>query len=191
MSASLTSFLPMLVGHLGITQAAIYERQRALVRLGLLPQPLGRGRGSGATASPRSVGLIILSMLASDSLSGMDDRIEAVANAPLDTWRKRKPCRLTKQTKFIDALSAVLADYRLAQRVQIISVNRQLRQATIGWQQKVSGDFALSRFEQIDLISKSSIEVTAVFHADAVRQIAAGLAALGAEGVVYRQPGER
>lgn len=192
MTASLTSFLPELVAPLGITQAAVYERQRALVRLGLLPAPSGRGRGAGAAASPRSVGLIVLSMLASDTLSGMDDRIEAIANAQFDGFAEGKTCRLTKQAKFIDALSALLADYQLARRVKMISVNRTRREASISWEQKVSGKFQVSRFEKIEDISRPSIEVTAVFvDVAAIRQLAARLAAIEAEGVVYRQPGER
>jgi hypothetical protein len=98
---SLTSFLPILVSHLGISQAAIYERQRALVRLGLLPKPVGRGRGSGADASPHSVSLIIPSALATDNLSDMDERIVGLARAPAYESRKACLCYETKQCLFM------------------------------------------------------------------------------------------
>jgi len=174
--ASLTSFLPMLVSHLGITQAAIYERQRALVRLGLLPKPIGRGRGSGAEATPATVGLIILSALATDNLSDMDERIIRLAHAPVREFRNRKECRLTKQTVFLQALSSTLADYELAKRVSTVRVNRRSLEATIYWQQKISGKVDLSKFDSGGGDAECSLVVTARLDGTALRHIAAMLA---------------
>src|SRR5437762_2588496 len=114
---SLTSFLPKLVPFFGISTAAIYERQRALVRLGLLPQPQGRGRGAGAQATPETAALICLSALATENLSEMDARIIRLACAPIDqSYYKRKYCRLTRTTEFKDALSAIIGNASLAER---------------------------------------------------------------------------
>jgi hypothetical protein len=179
MMASLTSFLPMLVSHLGITQAAIYERQRALIRLGLLPKPVGRGRGSGVDATPQSTGLIIISTLATDNLSDMDDRILALCRAQVREWRKRKECRLTKQTVFHHALAEILASHALAKRVLSVDVERRSLEASIYWEQKVSQKVEVSKFVENEMRadSPSSLEVTASLHGTALRQIAAMLTA--------------
>ena len=121
---SLTSSLPLIVDHLNTTRAALYERQRALVRLGLLQKPQGRGRGSGAEATPHSVALLILSVLITDSLSEMDDRVISLAHSKIDETRKRKSCHLTRETSFLPALTAVLDDHQLARRVSAVTVNR-------------------------------------------------------------------
>jgi hypothetical protein len=171
---SLTSFLPMLVSHLGITQAAIYERQRALVRLGLLPKPVGRGRGSGAEATPYSASLIVLSALATGNLSEMDDRIVKLSRAPSTEWRKKsRKCRLTKQTTFISALAETLTHPDLAKRVTSVQVERGSLKATIHW------DGELSEFgEDAGAKEKAppSLLVTARLDGTALLQIAAMLA---------------
>lgn len=180
---SLTSFLPILVPHLGMTQAAIYERQRALVRLGLLPQPTGRGRGSGAKATPETAALIFLSVLATDSLSEMDERIANLASAKIWTWRKRKTCGLTRATTFIDAISAILADPALASRVQSIHVERQAQEGGIHWAHARSKNLDVSNFVTAPsrVITPSSIRVSARLDGGALRQAAAVLAAQGAK----------
>jgi hypothetical protein len=177
---SLTSFLPMLVSHLGITKAAIYERQRALIRLGLLPKPVGRGRGSGAEATPLNASLIILSALATENLSDMDDRIVQLSRAPVTEWRKKKECRLTKQTVFSSALAEMLAHPDLAKRVSSVRVKRRgSLEATIYWYQKIPGKLALSTFGEDDETKAQespSLKVDAYLDGIALQNIAALLA---------------
>jgi hypothetical protein len=176
--ASLTSFLPMLVSHLGISQAAIYERQRALVRLGLLPKPSGRGRGSGADATPQSTALIVLSVMATDNLSDMDERIASLAQSRIDEWRKRKYCRLTKKEVLLDALAEILGNPELARRVHSVEVKRRSLETTIYWVQRISKHVELSQFAQWTRpTARSSLEVSARFDAPALQHIAAMLAA--------------
>lgn len=67
--ASLKSLIPKLALALGMTPAAIYERQRALVRAGLIQQRPGHGPGSGVLATPQSVAMLLIAILATDSLS--------------------------------------------------------------------------------------------------------------------------
>src|SRR4051812_13347641 len=112
---SLKAFGPVLAEALGTTPAAIYERQRALVRLGLLPAPVGRGRGNGLPASAGAVAMILIAMMVTDNLSETDDRVRWVAEAEYlgnSIWRKRgtgKPrCRLTGKSNFKSALVALL-----------------------------------------------------------------------------------
>lgn len=105
--ASLTSLLPRICVPLGLSSAALYERQRALIRIGLLPSAQGRGKGSGAKAAPETVALLVISRLLTDNLSDVDDRVRDLANATL-VDRKRKTCQWTGARNFHDAVSALL-----------------------------------------------------------------------------------
>lgn len=172
---SLTSSLPLFVDHLGTTRAALYERQRALVRLGLLQKPQGRGRGSGAEADPHSVALLILSVLITDSLSEMDDRVIELSRAPIHEWRKRKYCRLTGESTFLPALKAVLGDHNLAKRVTSVDVKRHDGTAKIYWKQKISKNLEISTFGHDTLAP--SLRIEASLDGNALAQLAAVLAA--------------
>src|SRR5215475_5163773 len=65
MSAALKTHLAKLARTLSVTEGALYERQRALVREGILESVPGHGRGSGVRATPESLGLLLISLLAS------------------------------------------------------------------------------------------------------------------------------
>src|SRR5215211_344378 len=80
---SLKAFLPVMSEQLGRSPAALYERQRALVRLGILSAPTnGRGPGSGVRATPETVLPILLSVLITDNLSEIDQRVSDLASLP-------------------------------------------------------------------------------------------------------------
>jgi len=65
---SLKGLIPKLAKAVGMTPAAIYERQRALVHAGLLHPRSGRGPGSGVPADAKSVAILLISLLASVAL---------------------------------------------------------------------------------------------------------------------------
>lgn len=87
MTTTLSSILPALAPTFGMTPQALYERQRALVKMGLLPAPRGQGRRDGASASPDSVAVLIIAKLATDHQA--DDRVRALASAPLTKTYKK------------------------------------------------------------------------------------------------------
>jgi hypothetical protein len=128
--ASLTSILPQLAPILGLSTAALYERQRSLVRLELLPKPKGRGRGSGADASPETVALLMMAVMATDNLSDNDDRIVKLASASFDA-RKVPKCELTGATTFAMAVATILAAPNIAAALQMITVTRSDLSAAI------------------------------------------------------------
>ena len=80
--AGLKTFLGELSLHVGVTPAALYERQRVLVNLGLIKTRSGRGPGSGATFTAENLAALVISILATDSLSEVDQRVVALCNAP-------------------------------------------------------------------------------------------------------------
>src|SRR5277367_5374558 len=68
MTHSLKSGVPEFARILNETSDALYERQRALDREGLLESTPGKGPGSGVRATPESIAMLTIGMLASVSL---------------------------------------------------------------------------------------------------------------------------
>jgi hypothetical protein len=103
---SLKAYAPVLAWRLGMTPAALYERQRALVRDGILQQPEGRGPGSGVQVHPFAVALLLVAVLATDSLSETADKVRTFATAK-STARDGR-CPLTRRQTFVEAMALVL-----------------------------------------------------------------------------------
>lgn len=82
--SGLKSFLSAISPVIGVSPAALYERQRALVKLGLLDAAPGRGPGSGVPLSADNVAVMIICVLATESLSDVDERVTALCNAAPD-----------------------------------------------------------------------------------------------------------
>jgi hypothetical protein len=113
-------WLFVVASSLGMTTAALYERQRALVRAGLLHARPGRGPGSGVDFDAPSVAMLLIAVLATESLSEVEELAKATAR--LRSVEKR--CPLTGKPTFGSALAAVLASVPLAERVQWVEVRR-------------------------------------------------------------------
>ena len=76
--SSLKSFLPILSQRVLMSEASLYERQRVLVRMGLLPTRGGRGPGNGVPLSAASVSWLLVSLLVADSLSDLPVMLRAL-----------------------------------------------------------------------------------------------------------------
>lgn len=120
MAASLKSIIPRLSRSLGMTPAAIYERQRALVRCGLLQARPGRGPGSGVPADAKSLAMLLISVLAAGSLSEVETQTNTIANfKPLEGM-----CKATGERTFGAALTAVLKSKKLLARTLVVNATR-------------------------------------------------------------------
>ena len=117
--ASLKTAIPELAGALDMKPASIYERQRALVRAGLLKMRPGRGPGSGVLATPESFAMLLISLTV-PSLSEVARQTKIVAALKSETKR----CPLTGKGTFASALTAVLRSEELANRVSFFRVDR-------------------------------------------------------------------
>ena len=120
---SLKGFIPELAKAVGMTPAALYERQRALVRAGLLHGESGRGPGSGVRATPESVAMLLIALLATDGLSETESEAKVVTNLKSGT----KPCPLTGKKTFASALASALGSEDMARRIRWIEVERGAR----------------------------------------------------------------
>ena len=128
--ASLKAFAAEIAAIVGSTPAAVYERQRALIRAGIFPEPESRGRGHGLEALPETVAILLIALLATDSMSETDERVGALAKARFDDITKPK-CELTGTSRFGDALTAILQSKEIASRVWRVEVSRTSARATI------------------------------------------------------------
>jgi hypothetical protein len=134
--ASLKAYLPKLAPLLGTTPDALYERQRALVRAGLLDLGDSRGPGSGVRVSASSVALLLLSVLASERLGESEERVGALAAA---VPAGRKTCPYTRAKTFGDALAHILSAAGEAARVSHVTVSRTADKAEVGYFAGVAG----------------------------------------------------
>ncbi|PWT86823.1 MAG: hypothetical protein C5B58_00790 [Acidobacteria bacterium] len=106
MASSLKAYAPLLAWRLGTTPAALYERQRALVRDGILDQSAGRGPGSGVQVGPYPVALLLVAVLATDSLSETAEKVRIFAAAKASA--EDGLCPLTAEQNFVQAVARVL-----------------------------------------------------------------------------------
>ncbi len=132
MIGSLKAYAPQLALRLGTTPAALYERQRALVRTGILEQPEGRGPGSGIQVGPYEVALLLIAVLATDSLSETTEKVRTLANAK--SIADNGLCPVTGASTFVEAVASVL-DMTLDHWREIvgITVHRTVAKASINY----------------------------------------------------------
>lgn len=123
--ASLKGYIPKLANLLGMTPALLYERQRELVRSGLLVGKQGRGPGSGVEATPMSVAVLLIAATASNELS----ETTAKARELSETVRRRGKGR------FLEAISELLGSSSKAETVAAITISRSYPHAKIVWRQ--------------------------------------------------------
>jgi hypothetical protein len=134
---SLKAFAPVLAETFCTTPAAVYERQRALVRQGLLPAPVGRGRGNGLPATAETVAMIIIAIMVTDNLSDTDERVRRLAGVRFrGNWQGELPaqprCALTGKRDFKSALTALLTMTDFPDRVHVW-VSRNYMASRIAW----------------------------------------------------------
>jgi hypothetical protein len=87
---SLKGFLYEVAPVLGMTGGALYERQRALVKLGALESVPGRGRRTGVELTAESFAAVLISVLAAEGWSDVDERVVALFKAPFGGYGTRK-----------------------------------------------------------------------------------------------------
>ncbi len=175
--SSLKAYGALLAWRLGMTPAALYERQRALVREGILTQSEGRGPGSGVHAAPYSVALLLVSVLATDSLSETAEKTRIFA--PAKSTATNGHCPLTRQKTFVEAV-AVLLDMTRQHWRKIVNVivDRTTGFATITYEDDLSsGDsiFAIQARPDTKLPAPTKLIVHAILRRDLVIEIARDL----------------
>jgi hypothetical protein len=124
---SLRAYCATLARLVESTSAAIYERQRLLVRAGLIDLE-GRGPGGGTKATPDNVALLLVGLLAVDTLADAERTVRAIARAkPMAGPREH----ILEARTFASGVSMILSDAELAAHTAKISVSRSSHHASI------------------------------------------------------------
>ena len=158
---------------MGMTPAALYERQRALVREGLLAAEAGRGPGSGVRATAPAVALLVLSVLATDRLSKNGI---ASARLPRPNHYPDERCPFTHCKSFLDAFATLLATTGKAAAVQEITVSWTADRAMIRYR-GAHAALMCSEFAG-DAAVEPGLSVAAALNHDLLQQIARDVQAM-------------
>jgi hypothetical protein len=164
---SLKSLFPVIEQRTGATRFVLYERQRVLLKAGMLAAGPGRGPGSGIRVTAPSAALLLITILATDTLSEAVARAQEFASAKPKEGRR---CPLTGMTTFVDALAAILSAAG-ARKVTEVTISRNASRAAIKYRGGVSefvGSAAI----------KPSLRVEATLERDGLRAIADAVRAL-------------
>jgi hypothetical protein len=108
----LKTYLSTLSPLLGQSEEMLYERQRALVRQGLLESIGGRGPGSGVRADEKSLSIFLISLLTHDLLV-----LAYVTEIFCGMKHEEGKCPVTGARTFQQAMQRVLGDQKLAESV--------------------------------------------------------------------------
>lgn len=169
--ASLKSFLSGAAPTLGVTPATLYERQRALVGLGVLTPIEGRGRGSGVPFTAENFAAVLISLLATDSLSEVNKNVVALCRArPSPQTTVGRTLNFAGNTTFKAEVGRALSGERLLSDdtgAHSISVSRPWRgQITVAPGESV--EFATSKHKPI---FTEPITITAEIEYDTLRRL--------------------
>ena len=126
---SLKKYSEKLAQPMGTTPAALYERQRQLVRLKLLTVPEKTGPGGGIRATPANVAMLLLAALVTDNLSEISANIGKIARTTPNEGR----CRVTRAPSLIAALTRILSDPAIASDITSLTFYRSEGTASIGF----------------------------------------------------------
>jgi hypothetical protein len=122
-SPALKTLLPKLELAFGMDASNIYERQRSLIRAGLIEAGT-RGRGNGAPASPKNLALLLLALMAAENPASAAERVKDLielcpARVPIN---KKGICCFTGRKNLVDAIAHVIGG---GEEVPVLTINFQ------------------------------------------------------------------
>jgi hypothetical protein len=127
----LKTYLTQIAPLLGLSPDMAYERQRALVREGMLKPRPGHGRGSGVSTDEDSLAVLLISILAHDFLveaaaTKVYCELAYSASRSRSDWRAASvdKCPITGAKTFRKALSTILANPVLPAKEILVEVMR-------------------------------------------------------------------
>jgi hypothetical protein len=161
---SLKTYTAKLAKLLGTTPAVMYERQRALVKAGLLINERGRGPGSGVKATGESVATLLVAAISANNLSETAERMLDIA-----ATKSTKPNRAF----FLDTVVDLLKSKERAGNVHLITISRSSAEASI--------TYGRNKLHHVHFFTQGSrrkplVRIIAEIDGDVVREIASDLA---------------
>jgi hypothetical protein len=169
---SLKAFAPILADLLQTTPAAVYERQRALVRVGVLPAPTGRGRGNGLPATAETIAAILIAIMATDNLSDTDGRVKKLCDLKIS----KQPEAGIRPISASTFRAALVATIKSAIEVATIEVSRGRPSANIYLGNHIDLDRVLRFGDQHPLpASISNLQIQAWLNGRVIKAIGEAL----------------
>jgi hypothetical protein len=104
---------------------ALYERQLALVRAGLLESRPGRGPGSGTRFTPETVAVLLISMLATDNISDCAEKTSALSAVKLTNLGTGRENALGGARTFKAAIINALSSDAIVSEISFVQVHRR------------------------------------------------------------------
>jgi hypothetical protein len=177
---SLKAFLPQISRIFNSTPATLYERQRALVRLGVLDAADGRGPGSGVPLTADNLAALIIALGVTDNLSDTDQRVAKLCGA---SPAFKSTCPFTDAATFRGALAVVLGSIEKASKIEFLAINRDELSASIGYRSGRRSMHSPFQSNRNSAFKWPAISTQAMIHNGALK-LTAGLLtnALTAEG---------
>src|SRR5258708_29448865 len=124
--SSLQASIAPLSKILGLNPHALYERQLALMRAGLLPSTPGRrGPGSGTPLSADTVAVLLISMLASDNISDCVETTRALSAARWTSVSIGQEDVLGRAETFKAAMVNALSNDAVVNEITFLRVHRR------------------------------------------------------------------
>ncbi|WMT78851.1 hypothetical protein [Bradyrhizobium sp. Ash2021] len=122
--SSLKQFIPVLSEiFFNLSEHALYERQRELMRAGLLSPIPGRGPGSGVPLNSDSVAMLMVAALATDNLSEVGNATKILIGAMRIPTQASKSL-LVGAANIHAAISRAISSGADSDRIRSIKVNR-------------------------------------------------------------------
>lgn len=178
---SLKAILPDIGAIIGMTHHTLYVRQQALTREGLFPVLPGRGPGSGVPASAETVATLLIGLLAAIDPADVAHNAREFCSAVSASGGASHACPLSGKHNFKDALVAILADQRLADRADEILVAPSHGQAFVRYDRPpfengpelfAAGEYKSSVFVAPHFV-RTPLSVSVTVYSDVIRAIAA------------------
>jgi len=110
---------------------ALYERQLALMRVGLLKRKPGRGPGSGTPLSPETVSVLLISMLATDRIEDSAEATSALCDARLTSVSIGQEGELGNTPTFKAAMVNALSNDAVVSKITYLRIHRRSALAEI------------------------------------------------------------
>lgn len=154
--AGLKSFLQVAAPVLGVTGAALYERQRALVGLGALKVQPGRGPGSGVPFTSENFAAIVVSLLATENLSEVDQRMFSLFDAVPDDINRYSPDPSEGYPSFLSEVAALLSGKRTTWEAVKAKSSGRYRALRVSrhWRGQIEGTRGAVTYLALDQIDK-------------------------------------
>jgi hypothetical protein len=190
----LKTYLARLAPVLGQHDIMLYERQRTLVKLGLMKAAPGRGPGSGTKADAEAVSVLLISVLAGGFL--VDTSVTAsISKLESDQGK----CPVTGATTFQEAVQRILDDEELAGSLNSLVLTRTYPPSAhirfLAKKASADGEIIDSRFKYGGAAQRAqkkyryhweagAIEVSSSIKPESLQQIAKDIAQIKKDGAL-------